>query len=75
VALTPHARVARQVEFNWGVTGLVCPPVSSPEDMVEKALKVSREAGFVQSGEKIVVIAGIPFGIKGSTNMLRVVEA
>jgi pyruvate kinase len=75
VALTPHEQVARQVELNWGVTGLVCPAVTDPEDMVAKAVRQTLAAGFVQPGEKIIVMAGVPFGQTGSTNMVRVVEA
>ena len=75
VALTPHEQVARQVELNWGVTGLICPTVTDPEDMVAKAVSQTKAAGFVQAGEKIIVMAGVPFGLTGSTNMVRVVEA
>jgi pyruvate kinase len=75
VALTPHEQVARQVEFNWGVIGLICPTVTDPEDMVAKAVAQTKAAGLVQPGEPIVVMAGIPFGETGSTNMVRVVFA
>lgn len=75
VALTPHQTIARQIELNWGVTGLVCPTVTDPEDMVAKAQAQARAAGLVQAGDKLVIMAGIPFGETGSTNMVRVVEA
>lgn len=75
IALTPHQDVARQVELNWGVTGLVCPTVTDPEDMVAKALSQAQASGLVEKGDKLVVMAGVPFGQTGSTNMVRVVEA
>ncbi|TKW62020.1 MAG: pyruvate kinase [Blastochloris viridis] len=75
IALTPYEKVARQVEFNWGVQGLVCPPVTDPEDMVAKAREQARAAGLVKDGDMMVVVAGIPFGQSGSTNMVRVVSA
>jgi len=75
IALTPHANIARQVELNWGVRGLLCPPVTDPEDMVVKAREQARAAGFVQDGDMVVVVAGVPFGQSGSTNMVRVVSA
>ncbi len=75
IALTPHQQVARQVELSWGAYGLVCPTVTTPEDMVAKASKQAIDAGFASKGDKVVVMAGIPFGQAGSTNMVRVVEA
>jgi pyruvate kinase len=75
IALTPHEQVARQVELNWGVKGLVSPTVTDPEDMVAKATAQAKAAGLVQSGDKLVIMAGIPFGQSGSTNMVRVVIA
>lgn len=75
IALTPYDNIARQVELNWGVRGLVCPPVTDPEDMVVKAREQARAAGLVKDGDMLVVVAGIPFGQSGSTNMVRVVTA
>lgn len=74
VVLTPHEKIARQIELNWGVTGLVCPTVTDPEDMVAKAKQQAQAAGLVHAGDKVVIMAGVPFGQTGSTNMVRVVE-
>lgn len=74
VALTPHAQVARQVELGWGISGLICPPVTSPEDMVAKAIEQTQKAGYAKKGDRVVVMAGVPFGQSGSTNMVRIVE-
>ncbi|PZP40708.1 MAG: pyruvate kinase [Pseudomonas fluorescens] len=75
IALTPHQQVARQVELNWGVTGLVCPPVTDAEDMVAKAKTQAKAKGLLDNGEMLVVVAGVPFGKAGTTNMVRVVQA
>lgn len=44
------------------------------EEMFEDAVLVSKEAGYVKTGDIVVITAGIPLGVAGRTNMIRVVE-
>jgi len=46
--------------------------IKDTDDMIQKAKKTALKTGLVHRGEKIVIIAGIPFGIAGTTNLIKV---
>ena len=46
----------------------------SAEKLFDSAVEASKKAGFVQTGDRVVLTAGVPLGISGKTNMLRVVD-
>ena len=56
----------------WGVHPVVTPQTHTMTDTVAKATRVALQEGFAIHGQNIVVIAGIPFGVEGTTNALRV---
>ena len=58
----------------WGVHPLVANEPHSMTDMVAKALRAVQQEGFASQGEEVVVVAGVPFGIPGTTNALRVAQ-
>ncbi|MEQ1618554.1 MAG: pyruvate kinase [Terricaulis sp.] len=72
VGLTPVTETARRLTLVWGVRSVVSPDVSNVEEMVASADEAVRKLGGVQTGDRVVVIAGIPFGRAGKTNTLRV---
>ena len=75
IGLTPHAKVARQLMFVWGVQGVVAPiTVATPDDMVQAATQVAKSTGLAQQGQRLVIAAGMPFGQSGTTNLIRVAE-
>ena len=47
---------------------------SIAEDLFREAIAAAKNAGYVQKGDTVVLTAGVPLGISGNTNMLRVVE-
>jgi len=69
--LTPLIETARRLSLVWGVRSVVTEDVASVEEMVAKADAAVRKLG-VSVGERVVVIAGIPFGRAGKTNTIRV---
>jgi pyruvate kinase len=71
--VTPNESTARQLAFLWGSTGMVSPEISSYDEMVTQAALRAKTSGFAKEGDCIVVVAGVPFGISGSTNNLRIV--
>jgi len=75
LSLTPHVAVARRLAIAWGVHPVVCPDVRSTDEMVEMGREVAVEAGFAQSGQPLVIVAGVPFGHTGTTNMVRLATA
>lgn len=72
MGLTPHAKTACQLALSWGVMPVVTRDPSNFDDMVEIARDVAVEKMSAVPGDKILISAGIPFGIAGTTNTLKV---
>ncbi len=72
MAMTAHIATARRMAVVWGVHPLVVPELTSMTEIVARALRAAQQEGFAKSGDEIVVTAGFPFGIPGTTNSLRV---
>ena len=75
IALTPLVGTARRLALSWGLHCVVVPEVDRFKMAVVSAARVAREHGFADEEDRIVVTAGIPFGVAGSTNILRVATA
>jgi pyruvate kinase len=73
LSLTPSISTARQLAPVWGVHSLVVDEIEDEAAMTKLACDATLEAGFGRPGENIVIIAGIPFGVSGTTNLLRTV--
>ncbi len=65
-------KVLRQMNMSWGVAPLLMSEMKSTDELFENVVKITEEAGYVQSGDIAVITAGIPLGISGTTNMLKV---
>ena len=72
LALTPEVPVFNQLALSWGVESQLIAVVSHTDDMVKQVDALLIESGRVAKGEPVVIIAGAPPGIPGSTNALRV---
>jgi pyruvate kinase len=72
LAITPDARVAGRLMLNWGVYPFQIASVSSVDELFATASKLSRELGLAKTGDLIVITGGIPVGVAGSTNLLKV---
>ena len=72
LALTPEVAVYNQLALSWGVESLITPVVSHTDEMVKQVEALLLESGRVSKGEPVIIIAGAPPGIPGSTNALRV---
>ena len=72
IALTPKIGIARRLSLNWGLHCLVTGEVERFKMAVVSAARAARENGFASDKDKIVVIAGVPFNMPGTTNILRV---
>ncbi len=75
IALTPLVNTARRLALSWGLHCVVVPEVDRFKMAVVSAARAAREHGFAGEEDRIVVTAGIPFGVAGSTNILRVATA
>lgn len=72
LALTPRRDTARRLTLVWGVQPMVTNDASDIEDMSRRAGKFANRVTFSKEGDRIVVVAGLPFGTPGATNMLRI---
>lgn len=74
LAFAPDEKVARQMVLFWGATSVHTRMIETYEEMVEHARSEAAKEGFVNSGDHVVIVAGIPFGRSGTTNNLRVIR-
>jgi pyruvate kinase len=74
IACTVSPRICRQLNLSWGVIPLWIARESSTDDLFEEAVRTAEEAGYIGKGDRVVITAGIPLGVSGKTNMIRVVE-
>ena len=72
VALLLDPQVQRQMSLYWGVEPIMMPRASSTDELVELSVQTAEKAGMVTQGDLVVVTAGVPVGIAGTTNMIRV---
>lgn len=72
LALTFDERTERGLMVNWGVQPYVVDKPADTDEMFALAAKKAVELGFAKSGDKILVVAGVPMGTPGATNLMRV---
>jgi pyruvate kinase len=75
LSLTPRIATARRLAMVWGVHSVQTQDVADATEMTEVACRVARSERFAEAGQFIVVIAGMPFGTPGATNLIRVATA
>jgi len=74
LTLTPNLQVARKLCLVWGLHTVKTRDVTSFEEMIGKAKRIAVRQGLAKAGDKIVITAGVPFGVPGSTNVLHIAE-
>ena len=72
LCLTPNHDTARRMTLTWGVLPVQTEDAHNFADMVQRAVRIARQQGIAQEGERLVVTAGVPFGTPGATNILRI---
>ncbi|MDO4869277.1 MAG: pyruvate kinase [Bacillota bacterium] len=72
IAATPSAKVSRQMALIRGVHPVMTEEASNLEELIQSAKTNAMELGFLQSGDRIVVSAGLPLRVAGNTNTIRV---
>lgn len=74
LVLTPNQATARRMGLLWGTHAVLTRDVASFEDMVAKAKRMALRHHIAKAGDRVIVMAGVPFGTPGSTNVLHVVR-
>lgn len=72
IGCSMNEQVCRQMNLSWGVLPVLCEVKENSDELFAHAVSVSRKAGYIEVGDEVVITAGIPLGIAGTTNMLKV---
>ena len=64
---------ARRVGLLWGAHAVATKDIGSFEEMIAKGKRMALRHGFGEGGDKMIALAGVPFGTPGATNLLHVV--
>ncbi|MFZ5690462.1 MAG: pyruvate kinase [Pseudomonadota bacterium] len=72
VAISPNISTGRRLSLVWGVHCVVAEDAHDQDDMVERACRIAFAEGFAKAGRRVIVVAGVPLGTPGATNMLRI---
>lgn len=72
IALTPIPATARRLALVWGLHCVLTEDARDLDDMVTRATRIAREEGFADTGQRIIITAGLPLGTPGATNMIRI---
>ncbi|WP_441243547.1 pyruvate kinase [Tardiphaga sp. 768_D3_N2_1] len=72
VAITPNLAAGRKLSVVWGVHCVVAEDAKDLDDMVDRAARIAFRDGFAKAGQRIIIVAGVPLGTPGATNMVRI---
>lgn len=72
IALSRHFSTVRSLNLCWGVTPLLVSDWRDTDDMLERAKRMPKKIGMASKGDRIVIIAGVPISIPGTTNLIKV---
>jgi pyruvate kinase len=69
LSLTPDVAAARRMAMVWGVHAALVDDVHDVAEMIDCACRTAQAEGFAKAGDDVVVVAGLPFGLSGTTNL------
>jgi pyruvate kinase len=72
--MAASAETARRLTLAWGIHSVEVPAISSVDEMSSFACETALKEGFANKGDTIVVAAGTPVGVSGTTNMLKILR-
>lgn len=71
ICVTPSEVTYRRMALVWGVIPMMTPQFHTIDEMIETVVRTANNSGLVERGDTMVIIAGVPFGIGGQTNFLK----
>ncbi len=74
IGCSVNPRVCRQLNLSWGVQPLLMMKEETADDLFEEAERLAEKSGYLNKGDIAVLTAGVPLGVSGKTNMIRVIE-
>ena len=72
IACVMDEQVQRQLSLSWGITSLLMGPAHSTDELIEMSTALAEKNGYLHNGELAVVTAGVPVGVSGTTNMIKI---
>lgn len=72
IGCTTSAHVCRQLNLSWGVVPLLIKEESSTDMLFDHAVDAAQDTGIIDNGDLVVITAGVPLGVSGTTNMMKV---
>ena len=71
IAMTFDEKIQHSLGIVWGVIPVLTRKPKSTDDMFEMAAKVAKEKGLVKDGDLVIIVAGVPVGESGTTNVMK----
>ena len=72
VAISPMLAAGRKLSLVWGVHCVIAEDAHDQDDMVERACQTAFRDRFAKAGQRVIIVAGVPLGTPGATNMIRI---
>ena len=72
IACVMRPLIQRQLALSWGITPLIMPLAHSTDELIEMSTTLAEKNGYLHNGELAVVTAGVPVGVSGTTNMVKI---
>lgn len=72
ISCTTNETVCRQMNMSWGVSPLIIDEKTNSDELFMTAVEAAKGAGYVENGDLVVITAGVPLGVSGTTNLMKV---
>jgi pyruvate kinase len=72
IAISPNLSTGRRLSLVWGVHCVVAEDAHDQDDMVDRACRIAFRDSFANPGQRVIIVAGVPLGTPGATNMVRI---
>jgi len=72
LALSRHLSTIKSMNLCWGVQSVLVPDWRDTDQMLEESKRISKDLGMASPGDRIIVIAGVPISVPGTTNLIKV---
>ena len=69
--MTPLEKTYRRLELVWGVVPFLSETMKDTDEMIDRAFKIALQSGIVKRGQIVVITAGVPAGVPGTTNLIK----
>ncbi len=72
IAATNDDKVMRRLALTWGVYPIIAEEASNTDEVIENSIDAAKKASYLENGELVVITAGVPVGVSGTTNLIKV---